>query len=351
MSVMIGVDAHKRTRTLVAVDQLGRKLAECVVRATSGGHLQALQWAARWEAVSFAVEDCRHLTRRLEQDLLRAGLPVVRVHTRFMAAHRRSAREPGKSDPIDALAVAHAALREPGLPVARLDGPTRQVKLSADHRADLAVEQTKVANRLRWHLHELDPDLQIAPRGLRRDCVLEQPAARLDAADGTVARIARDLVVRCRELTRQLRQLERELRDLVRVLAPALLAVPGCGVLGAAVILGETAGADRFTSRAAYARFTGTAPIPVWTGNHVRVRLNRGGNRTVNWALRMIAVTQARGTGPGRAYLERLMAAGKTRTEALRLLRRRLSDVVFRALLADEKRPLTATQDDLVLVA
>ncbi|GAA4260374.1 hypothetical protein GCM10022255_088770 [Dactylosporangium darangshiense] len=103
------------------------------------------------------------------------------------------------------------------------------------------------------------------------------------------------------------------------------------------MILGETAGATRFRSKHAYARFTGTAPIPVWSGNNVRVRLNRGGNRTINTALHMIAVTQVRGVGAGKSYVDSLIGKGKTRTEALRLLRRRLSDRVYSALLADEK--------------
>jgi transposase len=123
----------------------------------------------------------------------------------------------------------------------------------------------------------------------------------------------------------------------VQALSPTLLDIPGCGVLSAAVIVGETAGAQRFRSKDAYARFTGTAPIPVWSGcTSGKVRLNRGGNRTVNCALHMIAITQTRGIGPGKNYLDKLLAAGKTRKEAIRLLRRRLSDVVFRALLADE---------------
>ncbi len=113
--------------------------------------------------MSFAVEDCRHLTRRLEQDLLRAGFAVIRVRTRFMASARRARRQPGRSDPIDALAVAQAALREPDLPVAAPDGPSRQVTLLSDHRHDLIVERTKVINRLRWHLHELDPHLGPIP--------------------------------------------------------------------------------------------------------------------------------------------------------------------------------------------
>jgi transposase len=212
-----------------------------------------------------------------------------------MAAVRRGGRQPGKSDPIDAL----AALREPGLPVARLDGPAREVKLLADYRHSI-VQRTELVNRLRWHLHELDPALQIPSRGLRRYRVIDDLAARLREYDGLVARIAREMTTRCRELTAQINSLERELRDRGRVLAPSLLAIPGRGVLSAAVILGEIAGAHRFRSKAAYARFTGTAPIPVWSGNTVRVRLNRGGNRTVNCALHMIAVTQARGIGPGK---------------------------------------------------
>ncbi|MCC3770181.1 IS110 family transposase [Streptomyces sp. UNOC14_S4] len=119
-------------------------------------------------------------------------------------------------------------------------------------------------------------------------------------------------------------------------LAPHLLAIPGCGVLGAAAILGETAGAARFKSKGAFAHFNGTAPIPVWSSNKVRVRLNRGGNRTVNSTLHMTAVTQTGGDGEGAAYYARQLAAGKTVKEALRLLKRRISDRVYRALLTYE---------------
>ncbi len=143
---------------------------------------------------------------------------------------------------------------------------------------------------------------------------------------------------RCRELTRQINDLERQLRDRVRLLAPRLLAVPGCGVLSAAVIIGETAGAQRFRNKDAYARFTGTAPIPVWSGSTPgKVRLNRGGNRWINCALHMIALTQTRGLGPSKDYVGKLTARGKTGVEAMRLLCRRLSDVVYRALITDER--------------
>lgn len=249
---------------------------------------------------------------------------------------RRSSREPGKSDPIDAEAVALAALRHPDLPVAELDGPAREVKLLSDHRHDLVVQRSRIAQQVRWHLHELDPDLMIPSRGLRRQKVVRELLAELERFDGVVARLARRHLLRCQELTTQINDLERELRDLVRRLAPSLLEIPGCGVLSAAVILGETAGVHRFRDKDAYARFTGTAPVPVWSGSSAgKVRLNRGGNRSVNCALHMIAVTQARGVGPGRPYLDKQLARGKDRVAALRLLRRRLSDVVFAALRAD----------------
>jgi transposase len=356
--VVIGADSHKRTHTVVALDEVGRRLGEKTVPTTSDGHLALVAWAAQWPQVRFALEDCRHLTRRLEQDLLAAGHRVVRVPTRLMAGARRGGRQPGKSDPIDAEAVGLAALRHDDLPTAELEGPTREVKLLVDYRRDLVVQRTRVQNQLRWHLHELDPALHVVSRTLGRYRVMTEIAERLEAFSGVVARLARELLGRCRELTRQINALEVELRALVRHLAPSLLAVPGCGVLGAAMILGETAGAHRFRSKDAYARFTGTAPIPVWSGSTSgKVRLNRGGNRTINTALHMIAITQIRDAGPGHDYVARLQAAGKTRTEAIRLLRRRLSDAVFTALRADERRhhaepaPTTTTEPTLTAAA
>ena len=264
--VMIGTDSHKRTHTVVALDDVSRRVGEKTVAATSDGHLALVQWAAQWDEVAFALEDCRHLTRRLERDLLTAGHRVVRVPTRLMAGARRGARQPGKSDPIDAEAVALAALRQPDMPVAELDGPTREVKLIVDYRRDLVAERTRVHNRLRWHLHELDPSLHIPSRGLRRYCVMDELTVKLEKFNGMVARLARELVAEARRLTERINGLEAELRPLVRVLAPSLLAIPGCGILGAAMILGETAGAHRFRHKDAYARFArhGADPGVVW---------------------------------------------------------------------------------------
>jgi transposase len=341
--IVIGVDAHKRTHTMVATDAVGRRLAEATVEAMSEGHLRALEWAARWPARTWAVEDCRHLTRTLERDLLRAGERLVRVPTKMMSGARRAGREAGKSDPIDALAVARAAWREPGLPVARLAGPERELRLLVDHRDDLVRERTRIQSRIRWHLHEIDPSLHIRLRGLRSQKVVGRLIALLQDRDGTIVEIVREQLARVRELNQRALELERQIMLLVIRLAPSLLAIPGCGALTAAKIVGETGGVERFRSRAAYARWNGTAPQPVWTGNNARYRLARTGNRQVNSALHRIAVTQAREPTLGRLYFERRIAQGNTRKEALRLLRRRLSDVVYRTLLADETAAATAS--------
>jgi transposase len=335
--VTIGADLHKRSHTLVAVDDQGRKLAEVTAPATPAGHLVLLAWAeGRFPERRWALEDCRHLSRRLERDLLLAGESVVRVPPKLMAGARRSGREPGKSDPIDALAVARAALREPDLPIARLDGPERELRLLVDHRDDLVAERTRAQARLRWHLHELMPGEEPSPRSLDRRVVLEALEARLAILEGMVARIALDLVGRVRELTAVIDGLEREIAALVGSLAPTLLALPGCGPLTAAKLVGETAGIGRFRSAAAFARHNGTAPVPVWSANSGRHRLSRTGNRQLNVALHRIAITQIRLEGRGRDYLVKRMAAGDSKTEAIRALRRRISDEVHRRMRHDE---------------
>jgi len=335
--VIVGIDAHKRTHTAVAIDEAGRKLGEKTTgMPTTEANLELVRWAnAFGPERRFAVEDCRHLSRRLEADLLVAGEALVRVPPKMMAHARDAARTYGKSDPIDALAVAQAALREPDLPVARLDGPSRDLRLLVDHREDLVRERTAQVNRLRWHLHELDPSWDPAPRSLVRFKHLDAAAARLQGLESTVARIARELVVKIRELTVAANALEREIAQMVSHLAASLLELAGVGALTAAKIVGETADVRRFRSKDAFARHDGTAPLPVWSGNKVRHRLSRTGNRQLNAAIHRIAVTQMRIHQPAKDYLERRITLGNTKTEALRALKRHLSDVVFRALMSD----------------
>jgi len=339
--VILGADLHKRWHTIVAVDgTTGRKLGEKTIPATPDGHLELRRWATRFPERRWALEDCRHLSRRLEADLLRSGEAVVRVPPKVMAGVRRSVREPGKSDPIDALAVAQAALREAGLPVATLDGPERELRLLVDHREDLVAERTRHMQRLRWHLLDLGIE-EPGARSLDRPAVLAGLEDRLAGRTEPAARLARDIVGRVRDLTAAIRLLEREIETLAAALAPTLLALPGCGPRTAAKIVGEAAGISRFRSKEAFARHNGTAPVPVWSGNIARFRLSRGGNRQLNLALHRIAITQMRIDERGRAYLEHRRAAGDTKTEAIRALRRRISDEVFRRLRADEAARVT----------
>lgn len=342
--VILGIDAHKRTHTVVVVDEAGRRLGVNTTTSTSTEmHLELVRWADRFGTERrWAVEDCRHLSRRLERDLLAAGETIVRVPPKLMAHCRDSARTYGKSDPIDALAVARAALREPGLPVARLDGPSREVRLLVDHREDLVAERTRQINRLRWHLHELDPEWDPPARSIDRYKTLDGLTVRLQGVETTVGRLARGLVASIRALTVEIRALEREITVLVAQLAPTLLARPGVGALTAAKIVGEAAGIERFRSKDAFARHNGTAPLPVWSGNRQRHRLSRTGNRQLNCAIHRVAVTQKRIHPQAVDYLARRRAQGDTPSEALRALKRRLSDAIYRDLLTDAQLATTS---------
>ena len=344
MVVEVGVDVYKDTRCAVAVNQAGAQLGKPVtVPATDAGHLQLLRWAQREHGqgaeLEFAVEDCRHVSTRLERALLAAGQRVRRVPPKLMAQTRTSARTRGKSDPIDALAIARAAVREPNLPVAEHTHASREIKLLVDHREDLVGTRTQVQNRLRWHLHELDPGIDPKPRCLDSTRELDRVQQRLEQLPaGTVRRIALEQVADIRELTRRVRALEKELTALVKAQAPQLLELPGCGVLSAAKLIGETANPTRFRSEACFAMHSGVAPIPASSGRTIRHRLARGGNRQLNTALHRIAVTQIRLDGVGRIYYQRRLASGDTKMEALRVLKRRLARIVFNTL-----RPLDDT--------
>src|SRR5216684_7499129 len=349
--VTLGGDCHKRTHTLVAVDDNGQQVGAKTVSAVPAGHLEALDWARQWPERRWALENCRHLSRGLETDLLLAGELVLQVSPKLMAGARRSARESGKSDPIDALAVARGALRESGLPVARLEGASREVKLLLDHRDDLVGERTRIQNRLRWHLHELEPGFDVPERSLDRKVVLKRVAKVLAVHRGIAAGIAVELLESVRDLTRRINELEADIEHRVGGLAPTLMNLSGCGALCAAKVVGEAAGVSRFRSRAAFAMNNGTAPVQASSGNQKRHRLNRGGNRQLNVAMHRIAITQLSRPGPAKDYVAKRLAAGNTKTEAIRALKRRISDEVYRRLLQDERASLTNNVSSSVAAA
>lgn len=349
--IAIGIDPHKRSHTAVAVDgATGQVVDELTVPASEDGHEGLRRWAHGLCADGdplFALEDCRHVSGRLERLLVARGERVVRVPPKLMGEARRGQREPGKSDAIDALAVARAALREPRLPAAHLDPQARELKLLADHREDLVRERTAQIQRLRWHLHDLDSGLEPAPRALRSERARSLLARRLARGEQTVAvAIARELLRRIGEITRRERALEAEIRERARAYAPALFELAGCGALTAAKLIAEIAGAERFRSDAQLARHAGCAPLEASSGARRRHRFSRRGNRQLNSAFHRIAVTQARISPEARSYLERKRAEGKSTREALRCLKRQIVRRAFKLLRArvDEKTTSALTE-------
>ncbi len=211
--IVIGVDIHKQSVTAVAVDEAGRMLDE---RTVAVGSDELIGWASALDAERlWAIEDCRLLTPWLERQLLGLGEELVRVSPKLTVPERRAGRVRGKSDPIDALAVARAALREPDLPRPQPgERVHREIKLLVDHRDDLVDERRRIQQRLRWHLHELDPTLVVPLRRLDRASQLERVGRWLARREQDIqVRIARELVNRCRSLTRVIEQLDQELEQ------------------------------------------------------------------------------------------------------------------------------------------
>jgi transposase len=348
--IVIGVDTHKRQHALCAVEEgTGRVRGSREIKADEAGHQAAVRWARSLDGERvWAIEDCRHVSRRLEQALLAVGERVVRVAPKMMGASRRSERERGKSDDIDAQAVARAVVKDgvDRFPVAYLDDRAMEIRLLFDHREELVKERTRMQNRLRWHLLELCPELEAKlPRGalsdLRRLERLDRRLRRI--APSVRLRIAREQLAHIRMLTRQAVELEQELAQLIGAYRPNLLAEQGCGVLTAALLIGHTAGAERFRSDACFGRQSGAAPIPCSSGQRTQHRLDRGGDRQLNRALHTVAITRASHDPATKEYLARKRADGKTDKGALRCLKRYLARRFWRLLTEPPLEPKTAT--------
>jgi transposase len=259
-----------------------------------------LVWARRLDGERiWAIEDCRHVSGGLERFLIAHGERVLRVAPKLMGASRKAVRDAGKSDEIDALAIARAALAEgpENLPTATIDEQALEIKLLLDHHDDLVAQRSGDQRRLRWHLHDLWPELELPAGCLDRERWLATVSRRLSRAEQSPrVKISRELVIAIRARTRRIRELERELGTLIVQKAPQLLELPGCGVLTAARIVGDVGDVARFDSDAKLARLAGIAPIPVSSGIRDRHRLDRQGNRRLNCAFHRLAVTQGRAT-------------------------------------------------------
>jgi transposase len=341
--VTIGVDPHQQTHTAVAVDEVGRQRAQRTASARREGFGELVAWGRSLPGERvWVIEDCRHVSGPFERFLIDHGESVVRLPPRLMADARQGVRERGKSDPIDALAVARAALREglDSLAVARLAGPELEIRLLVVHRERLVDARTRLINELRWQLHDLWPDYPVPKRALIGVGWQVKVARRLQRAQPTVrVRIAGDLIRRVSELTRTINALAQELGRLVRDVAPQLLTERGIGVLIAAKLIGEIAGIDRFTSDAQLARLGACAPIPVSSGRTDRHRLDPGGNRQLNHAIHMLALTKISHDPRTAQYMAKQRARGKTTKEAIRNLKRHLIRRVYNLLKHPDQTP------------
>jgi transposase len=343
--IVLGADMHKRSHTLAAVGaSTGELLGEQTIQVGDRGFAAALAWSGvLGDDRVWALEDCRHVSGAFERFLLLHGERVVRVATRLMAGERRAGRDRGKSDHIDALAVARAALREgvERLPVAELAGVELDIRLLVDHRERLVRMRTALYNDLLWHLHDLWPEQAFPKCALLSKKWTGTIGRRLAHAEQTArVRIARDELRHLRELSQTTDALETQIAELVAQAAPQLLAEPGFGPLTAGKLIGEIAGAQRFATDAKLARAGGIAPIPVSSGNTNRHRLDRGGNRQINTAIHRVAITRARCHPETKVYLARKRAEGKTSTEAIRCLKRHLARRIWHLLQPPPPDPL-----------
>lgn len=337
MTVMIGIDPHKATHTAVAIDGDERPLARLQLTADRVQTGRLLAWAAPLgDDRTWAVESAGGLGKLLAQQLIGVGEHVIDVPPTLSARVRLlGSTKASKNDGNDALATAIAGLRHCGLRAVRHEDHTAVIRILIDRYDDLTALRTQAACRLHVALREL-----IAGGAPRRLCA-DRAAKLLRGVhpDGVAAterkRLALELLADVRRLDREIATARQRVTAAVHASATSLLEVHGVGPIVAGFILGHVGDPTRFPTADRFASYNGTAPIEASSGPRKRHRLNPRGNRKLNHALHMAAVTQIRHDTPGRAYYLRKIAEGKTRKEALRALKRRLSDVVWRQLQVD----------------
>jgi transposase len=341
--IIIGIDPHKASLTAVAVDPSGTPLGHRRLLVNAGTLGQLTAWAAGWPTRRFGVEGAYGLGRPIAQQLAAVGEQVQDVPA-TLAARARLLNTGGgrKTDTADAASVAQVALHNPMLRVVTAEDQTTILRLVTERRDDLAGERTRILNRLHGLLRDL------IPGGAPTDLTAAKAAAllrRVRPATATAAcrrQLARDLLGDLRRVDARLVDNKVQLQDALAATGSTLTQVHGLGVVVAAKLLGHVGDIGRFPSQDHFASYTATAPLDASSGNQQRHRLNTGGNRQLNAALHTIAVCQARDPGPGRRYYLRKLSEGKTPAEARRALKRRLANVIYRRILADQHRPQPA---------
>jgi transposase len=343
-AVMIGVDPHKSSHTAVVIGPAEEPLGELRVRASAAQAEKLIGWAAAWPERTWAVEGAAGLGRLLAQQLVAAGEQVLDVQPKLASRVRLlQAGDTNKNDPNDALSVAVAALRSRTCRQVIADDYPAVLKVWSKRHRDLARTRNQVACRLHAVLCDL------VPGGHQKEISAAQAARILAQAapSGAVAlaraELAAEFLADLRHLDVQLRGTRKKLAAAVRASGTSLTQVFGVGPVVAGTVIGDVGDVARFPGRDHFASYNGTAPIEVSSGNRTIHRLSLRGNRRINHAIHMAAITQLRHKhSEGRAYYDKKVAEGKTHKEALRSLKRKVSDAIFARLQTDARQAAAA---------
>lgn len=341
MDVIIGIDPHKSSHTAVAIDSSEQVLDQLRLVAGRRQLDQLLAFAARWPERRWAVESANGLGRLLAQQLVRAGEPVIDVPATLSARVRLlSGGSARKTDSHDARSTAIAALHGRRLRQVTLEDTTVVLRLLADRRDHLSQQRNRIVCRIHNQFRHLRPGG--AKLGLTADQVgrLLRTLRVQGMVDQHRRALLRELLADLRRVDRQLDAADARIREAVTASGTTLTQIVGVGPLSAAVIIGHAGDITRFPTRGHFASYAGTAPIEASSADRRVHRLSRRGNRRLNAAIHMVALSQMSHDSPGRAYVQRRMAEGKTRREAMRALKRQLTNVIYRHLLTDSRAAL-----------
>ena len=337
--VVIGMDPHKRSATIEIIDDRQKVLSGGRFGTDRDGYRAMLAAGRKFGDRIWAVEGCNGIGRHIAQRLVADGEPVVDVPAKLSARARVFSTGQGrKTDPAGAHSVALAGLHSPGLRVITADDAMVALRLLADRRDELGVARSQTVNRL----HRLLLDL--LPGGAKKFLSAAQAKDLLatvrprDIAGKTRRRLAAEMVTELTRIDKRIKTADTELKELVTATGSSLLQLHGIGPSGAARLLGDVGDIARFADKGRFASWNGTAPLDASSGDQNRHRLSRAGNRRINRTLHIMAIVALRNDTEGRAYYRRKLAAGKTTMEALRCLKRRLSDVVYQQMRTDAKR-------------
>ena len=337
-SVIIGMDPHKRSATIEVIDERETVLAQGRFGTDRDGYRTMLALGRRFPQRIWAVEGCNGIGRHIAQRLVADGETVLDVPAKLSARVRVFATGQGrKTDPVDAHSVAVAALRAKGLREVTVDDATVALRLLADRRDRLGQARTETLGRLHTLL------LELVPGGAKKYLSAPQARALLnsvrprDIVGRTRRQLASELITELAVIDKKIKDADRQLTELVAATGSSLQQLHGIGPSGAARLLGDIADIARFASRGHFASWNGTAPLDASSGDQTRHRLSRAGNRRINRVLHIMAVVQLRSDTEGRRYYRRKLAAGKTSMEAMRALKRRLSDLVYKQMVKDAK--------------